>query len=137
MDTLKDTPTTEVNRKRLIRLLFRYKGLLEAELSYLENLPPESETVSLHLPRIPYRGPGLGKLQPSPPAEQLPAGPTPPAATAPGEGAGSLGSRHALLRPKNQDPGTLENSCVSSIEPITNDVELVDAAQEFVRALAE
>lgn len=137
MDAPKGPPTTEVNRKRLIRLLFRYKGLLEAELSYLQSLPPKSETVSLHLPQAPDRGLGLGELPPSPPVAQPSAGPTPPATVIPGEGAGSLSSHAVLLRPRNQDPGTLENSCISSIDPITNDVELVDAATPFVRALAE
>ena len=137
MDAPKSSPTTEVNRKRLIRLLFRFKGLLEAELSYLESLPPESETVFLHLSRTPGPGLGLGELSPSLPPVQPSAGPTTPPPTAPGEVAGSLASHAVLLRPRNQDPGTLENSCVSSIDLITNDVELVDAAMPFVRALAE
>ncbi|MBK9374906.1 MAG: hypothetical protein IPN03_14560 [Holophagales bacterium] len=137
MDAPKGSPTTEVNRKGLIRLIFRYKGLLEAQLSYLVSLPPESETVSLHLPQSPGQGLGLGELSPSLPPAQPPAGSTPPATTAPGDGAGSLSSHAVLLRPRNQDPGTLENSCVSSIDPITNDVELVDAVTPFVRALAE
>ncbi len=102
-------PTTQVRRLELMRLIYRYKGLLDWELSCLQAL--EGELVELDL---------------GTPEELVPA-------TKPAPGAGT-GPVHAM--PSAHGPGNLETNCVG-FGSIDGYVELVDAATPYVRALAE
>ena len=102
--------TVEVNRLALMKLIYRYKGLLEWELTYLQQL--EGETLPIALPPPP--------LPPPPP---------------PGEG--SVAPHAPLYRVLGPGNGNLENNCVANIGPIVSYEQLVDAATPFVRALAD
>jgi hypothetical protein len=99
--------TTKVNRRRLIRLINRYKAVLDSELAYLQSLG--GETVDLVLP---------------------------PAAPADDEG-GCGGEGRKMVVMKVKDPGVLESNCVSNAGSVASDVELIDTLTPFVRALAE
>jgi hypothetical protein len=107
--------TVEVNRLALMKLIYRYKGLLEWELDYLRQLG--GDVVPITLPTLPV-------MPPDPP-------PPPPPET------GSVGPGAPLYRLRGSGPGNLENSCVAGIESIDSYEELVDAATPYVRALAE
>lgn len=102
-------PTVSVRRLELMRLIYRYKGLLEWELACLQEL--EGEFVELDLGAAP---------EPAPLGEFVPEG----------------GSGTVRAMPRVLLPGNLETSCVIN-QSIGDYVELVDAATPLVRALAE
>jgi hypothetical protein len=107
-------PVTQVNRKQLMRLLYRYKGLLEWEMKYLEGQP--GPTVSLHLQREA--------------AVSV-------AAAAEAESSGGEGGKKQILKARQQDPGELENSCVYYAGSTDSDTGLIDTATPYARALTE
>ena len=137
-------PTTLVHRLELMRLLYRFKGLVEWELAKLAAL--DDVTVSLDL-----EGPAAStarELERTPPsiapgatvAPAVPETPPNPGADAPD---GSVADRalpsseapHALQ--KTSVPTNLESCCRSADLPTGSYVDLVDAATPYVRALAE
>ena len=99
--------TTKVNRRRLIRLINRYKAVLDSELAYLQSLG--GETVDL-------------ALQPAAPADDE-------------GGCGGEGRKMVVMKVK--DPGVLESNCVSNAGPVETDVQLIKTLTPFVLALAE
>ena len=140
-------PTTLVHRLELMRLLHRFKGLVEWELEKLAAL--DTKTIPLELPEPPAF------------AVRRPEGERPPIATgrepatvAPaGSGTPCLprarppvcpllppptpGGRPGHPLQKTKDPTNLESCCRSADLPTGNYVALVDAATPYVRALAE
>lgn len=141
-------PTSHVHRLELMRLLHRFKGLVEWELAKLAAL--DGETISLELERPAVRK-GLRLEEGPPPDAPPPLGPTrgPSAVPAPPPipGAGAPdGSLEDLSRPagapsyplqKTRTPTNLESCCRSADLPTGDYTELVDAATPYVRALAE
>ena len=139
-------PTTLVHRLELMRLLHRYKGLVEWELEKLAALDTRTISLELEPPAFAVRKPDR---KPPPiatgtePAAEAPAvseTPSIPGADAPD------GSLADLSRPagapshplqKTKDPTNLESCCRSAGLPTGDYAELVDAATPYVRALAE
>lgn len=108
--------TTKVNRVELMKLLHRYKGLLEWEIGLLAEL--RGETVDLVLP--PPEGPYVKRV----------------ALMASGSGQADAGAQ-AQASADATRTGNLENACRYSIPTIDSYGELVDAATPYVRALAD
>jgi hypothetical protein len=140
-------PTTLVHRLELMRLLYRFKGLVEWELAKLAALDGDTVPLELAEPAA-FTGKKLERKPPSiapgtPGATGAPVVPeTPPI---PGAGA-SDGSLADLSRPagapshplqQTKVPTNLESCCRSADLPTGGYVELVDAATPYVRALAE
>ncbi len=140
-------PTTLAHRLELMRLLYRFKGLVEWELAKLAAL--DGETIPLELPEPPAFAVRKLERKPPPfapgkePATVAPAVPDTP--SLPGAGAPD-GSLADLSRPagapshplqKTKDPTNLESCCRSADLPTGDYVALVDAATPYVRALAE
>lgn len=135
-------PTTLVHRLELMRLLHRFKGLVEWELEKLAAL--DTRTIPLEL-----EPPAFAVRKPSPitpgtePAAEAPAVPETPSIPGAGAPDGSLADRsrpagapsHPLQKAKV--PTNLESCCRSADLPTGDYVELVDAATPYVRALAE
>ncbi len=140
-------PTTLVHRLELMRLLYRFKGLVEWELAKLAAL--DGDTVPLELAEpTGFTGKKLERKPPSiapgtPGATAAPAVPeTPPipGAVAPdGTVADDSGLPGAAAKAKLriQDPTNLESCCRSADLPTGSYADLVDAATPYVRALAE
>lgn len=139
-------PTTLVHRLELMRLLHRFKGLVEWELEKLAALDTRTIPLELEPPAITARKPERKPPPISPgtePAAEAPAVPATP--SIPGAGAPD-GSLADLSRPagapshplqKTKDPTNLESCCRSEDLPTGDYVALVDAATPYVRALAE
>ncbi|MDX9735005.1 MAG: hypothetical protein RBU36_12825 [Thermoanaerobaculia bacterium] len=139
-------PTTLVHRLELMRLLYRFKGLVEWELEKLAALDTRTISLELEPPAFAVRKP---ERKPPPiatgtePAAEAPAvseTPSIPGADAPdGSVAGSSGLTGGAAKAKHwsQDPTNLESCCRSADLPTGDYVELVDAATPYVRALAE
>ncbi len=141
-------PTTLVHRLELMRLLYRFKGLLEWELARLAAL--DGDTVPLDLPEPPVVA--VRRLEPEPPSiapgtpgatgepTSVPDTSARPGAETP-DGALADFSRPAgaPLSPLQQIrvPTNLESCCRSAELPARDYAELVDAATPYVRALAE
>lgn len=125
MAKVTDPSETIVNRLQLMKLLYRYKGLLEWELSYLSE--QRGETISLTLP------------------------PAPEARTRKKLSSVEAGSEDDTGRKSDQEKGSgkseataevtaggrLESACRYPIVPIESYAELVDEATTYVKALAE
>lgn len=141
-------PTTLVHRLELMRLLYRFKGLVEWELAKLSAL--DGDTVPLELPETPVVT--ARKLERKPPSF---APGMEPATKKSGTDSGTPslpelgapdGSLADLDRPAGAPshplqqarvPTNLESCCRSANLPTGDYVELVDAATPYVRALAE
>ena len=140
-------PTTLVHRLELMRLLHRFKGLVEWELEKLAAL--DTKTIPLELPEPPAFAVRRPEGERSPIATGTPGATGAPAVpgTPPLPGAGAPdGSLADLSRPagapshplqKTKDPTNLESCCRSAGLPTGDYVALVDAATPYVRALAE
>lgn len=134
-------PTTLVHRLELMRLLYRFKGLVEWELAKLAAL--DGETIPLELPEPPAFAVRKLERKPSPIAPAAPVVPETPPIPGAGEPDGSLAdlsrpagaASHPLQQTKV--PTNLESCCRSADLPTGDYVELVDAATPYVRALAE
>lgn len=119
-----DEPTTEVNRLQLMKLLYRYKALLEWELSWLAQM--DGETVSLLLPPAP----GARKKMALMKADSKGTSPK-------DEDQKKDGGKEDTTAEATRLPGNLENSCLISIPTIEGYADLVEAATPYVAALAE
>ena len=140
-------PTTLVHRLELMRLLYRFKGLVEWEIAKLAAL--DGDTVSLELVepsaftvrKLERKPPSIAPgTEPSAEKPAVPETPPIPGAGAPdGSVAGSPGLTGAAAKAKYriQDPTNLESCCRSADLPTGSYVDLVDAATPYVRALAE
>lgn len=140
-------PTTLVHRLELMRLLYRFKGLVEWELAKLAAL--DGDTLALELPepaaitakKLERKPPAIAPR--TEPATKKPGtGSAAPSRPEPGSPGGSLAD---LARPagapshplqKAKVPTNLESCCRSADLPTGDYVELVDAATPYVRALA-
>ena len=139
-------PTTLVHRLELMRLLHRFKGLVEWELEKLAALDSRTIPLELEPPAFAVRklerkpSPIAAETEPVAEAPVVPETPSIPGAGAPD---GSLADRsrpagapsHPLQ--KTKDPVNLESCCRSADLPTGDYVALVDAATPYVRALAE
>lgn len=109
------SPRTEVNRRRLIQLLKRYRRILKRQLAFLDSRA--TETVPLLLVRTAAKD-AAG-------AEEASAAPK------------SARRQPVTLSVKNQDPGEFESNCASYAGPTATDAELVSTLTPYVSALTE
>jgi|GEM_PF-2739910 hypothetical protein len=141
-------PTTLVHRLELMRLLYRFKGLVEWELAKLAALDGVTVPLDLEHPAA-YKGQRLDREPPSvaPSSPGSTVEPSVASGTPPRPGAGApdgtvaddsgLPGAAGKVKLRIQDPSNLESCCRSADLPTGDYVALVDAATPYVRALAE